>query len=102
MHPVPIFVKNAHSINRNGMCVPGMYKELQTLIISRGEFSLTIFTSKLTVLLGSLTMSNFLPGFNREVRPVDCFCVGDLRLAGLRSSSVKQEKFRSATDSPAL
>ena len=39
------------------MCVPGMYKESQTLIISRREFSLSIFTSKLTVLLGALTMN---------------------------------------------
>lgn len=44
-----------------------------------------------------------LPGDNREVTPVDCSPVDDRRLAGLRSSgSVKQEKFRSATDAPVL
>ena len=44
-----------------------------------------------------------LPGDTREVTPVDCPPVDDRRLAGLRSSdSVKQEKFRGATDAPAL
>ena len=44
-----------------------------------------------------------LPGDNREVTPVDCPPVDDRRRAGLRiSGSVKQEKFRSATDAPAL
>ncbi len=44
-----------------------------------------------------------LPGDNREVTPVDCPPVDDRRRAGLRSSgSVKQEKFRSATDAPVL
>ena len=45
-----------------------------------------------------------LPGDAREVTPADCSTVDDRRsLTGLRSSdSVKQEKFRSATDAPAL
>lgn len=43
-----------------------------------------------------------MPGFNCEVRLVDCFPVDDRWLAGLISSSVKQEKFHSVMDAPAL
>jgi len=44
-----------------------------------------------------------LPVDGREVTPVDCPPVDDRRFAGLRSSdSVKQERFRGATDAPVL
>lgn len=44
-----------------------------------------------------------LPSDRREVTPVDCPTVDDRQLAGLRSSDrSKQEKFRGATDAPAL